>query len=517
MLLNRAKLALFGLLAILSFSVGMAMAGPITLNALDGTVSVSGELIEYDGVTYRLATPVGEISLNADQVACIGADCPNLAADRTDFTMSGAAAVGENLLPALIEVFALERGGDLDVNPVSDGATKYSVLDADGTVHAEITVQSRDSLTGFSDLLEGSADIGVSSRRVSEVEVTAFDLAGKGKLRNADNEQIIALDGVILAVNRNNPVRVLDMRQIAGIFDGSITNWKQLGGLDAPIVVYRQAVTSGAATVLAARVGGLPFSDQAVVLDSETAVSDAVTADENGIGLTSFAQERNARALAVRSVCGAVYEPTAFSIKTEEYPLSRRLYFYSTGQSLPGVAAEFIEFVKSSDAQAVINNAGYVGQNPSVASLENQGRRMAQAIVSATGRTELLQLQDVTSIILDAERLSFTLRYNEKGELDARAVSDIERLAAMIKDKKFVSRQLLVLGFSDNAGSANAQLSATQSIAEKVRDEIVTATGRVNLGNVRISPVGYGSLLPLSCNETNAGRAGNNRVEIWVK
>ncbi len=517
MLLQRSKFVAFGVIAILFFGVNGALAEKITLNALDGTVSVSGDLLDYDGVTYHLKTPVGEISIAADQVSCIGADCPNLVAGKVEFSIVGSATIGENLLPSLIEVYALERGGDLEVSTAADGTTTYSVLEAGGAIHAEITVLPQDSLGGFAALVEGSTDIGMSSRRASNAEAAGFELAGQGKLREASQERIIALDGVILAVNRANPVQALDMEQSAGIFEGRITNWKQVGGNDAPIVVYRQADTSGTATVLSMRAGGVQYSGPAIVLETESDVSDAVTADQNGIGLTSFSQERNARALDIRSVCGAVFEPSLFSIKTEEYPLTRRMYFYTTSKPLPDVAAEFIEFVQSDGAQSVINNAGYTGQNSGRASLENQGRRMAQAIVSAGGRTELLQLQDLTTIILDAERLSFTLRYNESGALDARALRDIERVAAMIRNKEFTSRQLLILGFSHNQNSANEQLSSTQSIAQNVRDAIVTATGRANLGNVRLSPIGYGSLLPLSCNESEDGRASNNRVEIWVK
>jgi phosphate transport system substrate-binding protein len=511
------KQAIFGIIVLLSMQAGAGHTETVTLNALDGTVSLSGELIEFTGTTYVLGTPVGEMIVEASQVECIGAGCPNLVAESTGFTLSGAITMGEDLMPALIEAFALERGRELEAGTTAEGEKTYTVLEPDGTVYAVITVRSSDSVNAFADLIEGSADIGMSSRRINKAEVAAFDLGGKGKMRSAGQERVVAMDGVVVAVHAGNPVQVLDMAQIAGVFDGSITNWQQLGGADAPITVYRQAETSGAAAILAAQAEGLVFSEAATVLASERAVSEAVMADENGIGLTSFARLQGAQAVALRSPCGAVFAPENYALKTEEYPLSRRLYFYTTRANLPDVANEFLAFVASPRAQDIIDNAGFVGQNPGVATLASQGRRMAQGIVAASGRTELLQLQDITSIVLDAKRLSFTLRFDEDGALDSRALQDIERLAAMIRNREFLSRQILLFGFSDNTKSSGIQLNATQGRAQDVRDALVRATGRAKLGNVRISPIGYGSLFPLACNETSAGRARNNRVEIWIK
>jgi len=520
MFLRKLKSLTAGLIAILSLGWAPIQAEQVTLTSIDGTVSMTGELLGYDGVTYMLGMLIGEISLDASQVVCEGDGCPNLTAGLTEFTIAGAGGIGANLLPVLIEVFALDRGGDLEVSVNQDGDRQYSVLEADGTVYASIIVRASDSISGFAGLMEGAAAVGMSSRRINGNEIAAFDLAEKGPMDSAAQEHILALDGVIAAVNQNNPVQVLSLAQIGGIFEGSITNWSELGGENAAINLYRRNEFSDTIEAFAnATAGSGPqgFSSAATVFETDIAVSDAVAADANGIGLTSFAQKRNAKAVTLRSVCGELFEPSDFAIKTEEYPLTQRMYLYTANAGLPDVAQEFLDFATSPKTQSVIAAAGFVDQSASSAGLDAQGRRLAQAIVSSDGRTELLQLQDLASIMLDAERLSFTLRYDENGNLDARANADIERLAAMIKSGVFASRQLLIFGFSDNAEAANAQLVSTQAIAQTVRDQIVKETGRANLGNLRISPIGYGRLMPLGCNETPGGRASNNRVEIWVR
>ncbi|MBL1435966.1 MAG: substrate-binding domain-containing protein [Rhodobacteraceae bacterium] len=520
MFLRNPKSLAAGLAAILSLTISPLHAEPITLNSLDGTVSMTGELLEYDGVTYLLGMLIGDISLDASQVTCEGAGCPNFAAGLTEFSIAGSGAIGDTLLPTLIEVFALDRGGDLEVSTNVDGSQKFDVLEADGSVYASITIQTSNSIDGFSGLMDSTAVIGMSSRRISSNEAAAFDLSGKGQLDSPAQEQIIALDGLIAAVNQNNPVQALSIAQMGAIFGGEITNWNQLGGHDAPIALYRRDAAADTATFFsdtAMSAGGQSYANSAIVLDTDEAVSDAVAADENGIGITLYSQERNARAVAIRSVCGQIFEPSAYAIKTEEYPLTQRMYLYTSKTGLPDIAAEFLDFASSPAAQSVISRTGFVDQSASRADLDGQGRRLAQAIVSSAGRSELLQLQDLASIMLDAERLSFTLHYAEGGALDARALADIERLAAMIRNGEFASRQMLVFGFSDNTGAANAQLVSTQAIAQDVRDQIVVATGRANLGNLRISPIGYGHIMPLGCNETARGQRGNNRVEIWIK
>ena len=520
MFMCKPKLALTGLATFLSLIYSPISADTVTLNSVDGSVSISGDLLEYDGVSYRLKMLIGEITIEASQVECEGPGCPNLVSDITEFSIVGSNSIGMDLLPTLIEVYALERGGDLNISTGENGATVYEVHDADGTEYASISVVSNDSMAGFSSLMEGSAVIGMSSRRVSGNEVAAFKLTGHGLLNSAELERIVALDAVVVAVNDNNPVSILSLDQMASIFDGSITNWNQVGGSDAPIRLYRRDEASGTTTVFsnaAMAPSGRRLTQNAVLLNSDAEVSDAVAADENGIGLTSYAQEGNARSVAIRSVCGQLFEPSEFTIKSEEYPLTRRMYLYTNGEIIPDVASEFLAFVASDDAQSVILNSGFVGQDSSRATLDQQGRRMAQAIVSSSGRTELLQLQDLTGIVLDAERLSFTLRQGVTGAFDSRAMADIERLAEMIRDGEFGGRQLLVFGFSDNSAPADVQLTDTQDLAQRAREAIVAATGSANLGNVRISPIGYGGLLPLACNETPFGQARNNRVEIWVK
>lgn len=505
----------------LTFVSGNAFSQEVILKSDDGTIQMSGVLDGFDGETYELSTAIGVVRLSASNVTCIGEACPDLVSAVDAFTITGSSTISNELLPILIEAYAFDRGGDFAMDIVGDGISRFSILEADGSVYSTITVISGSSNDAFVALAAGTALIGLSSRPVSSVEQERFFAAGAGDLTSPEQERIIALDGIIAVVHRDNPVRVLSLDQISQVFAGDINNWFQLGGKNAPIVLYRRDENLGVSSDFqnaVMRPLRRAFSQNANVLQSNAAVSDAVGRDVNGIGISSIVDERNARAISLRTVCGQVLAPSDFTIKTEEYPLSRRMYLYTKSGALPDRASELIDFIASSLAQEIVENAGFVGQNVARVSLNQQGRRIANAIVAETDANALGKLQTLLSTVLDAERLSLTFRFiSGTSDLDNRAMGDVDRLAAMIRAGDFSNQQILVLGFTDNIGSADENAQLSQSRAEQVREAIIAAVGSRNLGNVKITPVGFGNISPLGCNETEFGRQTNRRVELWVR
>ncbi len=497
-----------------------AQAQQVTLQSLDQSYLMTGKLVGFDGETYQLETSIGPLSLNVAQVSCEGVACPDLMANVNEFTLAGSSTIARDVMPAMIEAYAFELGGDLEVEAVSEAQIKYTVLDAAGEVYAVITVNASDSRDAFAALEQREATIGLSTRRVTDSERNRFLRNGRGDLTSPENEQILALDGMVVTVSPRNPIRTLSLNQISDIFAGNIRNWREVGGLDASINVYRRDQNSGATQVfqnLVMAPSRQVLSNTAFLLDSNAAVSDAVAQDPNAIGITSVVSQRNAKALALRSVCGQVFSPSEFSIKTEEYPMSRRMFLYTTGGPIPTKALEFLDFAASDVGQSVIENSGLVSQSVSTSSLNNQGRRLAHALISERDRGALELLQEMISGLLDAERLSLTFRF-KSGSVspDNRALVDIQRLAEMVANGDFDGKRLMIIGFSDSIGAINENQRLSQARAESIRDVLVAALGAA-VSNVQFTPFGYGKLSPLGCNETVDGRDTNRRVEIWVR
>jgi phosphate transport system substrate-binding protein len=386
---------------------------------------------------------------------------------------------------------------------------------------ADITITSLGSSAGFAALLEGQAQIAMSSRPVRQREIDVFDQRGLGTMNAAGQEHVLGLDGLISIVSRSNPIQAISIENIAAIFAGRITNWAQIGGPDAPINVYIRDSQSGTNQVfqqLVLEPFGLGFAPTAQQYDSNSELSDAVAADPFGIGFTGYSFERNARAIGIQEVCGIITQPSPFAIKSEEYPLARRLYLYTTNQALSPHASNLIDFIDSDEAQDVISASGYIDQAISATRVDDQGLRLANAMFSAEDTTQLLELRDFAASIVNAERLSSTFRFQPGSSiLDVRAQRDAVRLAEYLSRGGFENKEILVLGFTDSIGRPDLNRALSFRRAQQVLDSIQAAAAPGALEGIQFDVLGYGELSPLGCNETFNGRRINRRVEIWVR
>lgn len=519
MINRKARLALS--IACLLAGLSGAHAQEIKLQSFDGSFSLSGRLVGFDGETYQLVTSVGEMSLSASNVSCEGADCPDLMSNDKEFTIAGSQTIGTEMMPAMIEAYAFDLGGDLEIEVLSDAQIKYTVLDGGGEVRAVITLDLGTSNDAFTALESREAVIGLSTRRATDGERSRFLRAGRADLTSPAHEQILALDGLALMVNPSNPIQTLTLNQISDVFAGNVHNWREVGGRDAPINVYRRDVQTGATQVFGTLVmqpTRRPLSNTAFIMESNAAVAAAVAEDENGIGLSSVLNAQNVRILALRSVCGQVSAPSDFTIKTEEYPMSRRMFLYTDNGPMPAVAKAFIDYVTSDAAQAVVEQIGLVNHHVARASLNDQGRRLAHALMAERDRASLALLQEMVAGLVDAERLSLTFRFKSGSVLpDNRALADINRLAEMVRNGDFEGKRLLIIGFADSSGALNENQRLSQARAKIIRDVLVEAVGAGGARDVQFTPFGYGKLSPIACNETEDGRNTNRRVEIWVR
>ncbi|MCF6271973.1 MAG: phosphate ABC transporter substrate-binding/OmpA family protein [Rhodobacteraceae bacterium] len=507
--------------ACLMLGLSAAQAQTVTLRSQDMSFSMTGTLADFDGENYILVTSIGKLTLSIDAVTCDGDACPDLMTNVDTFSIAGSSTIGQKLLPQMMDAYAFSLGGDVAVDILSATQVKYTITDQNGDMYSTITLDLGNSDDAFSALESGAALVGMSSRRVTDGERSRFLRLGKGNLTSPEQEKILALDGLAVSVNPDNPIQTLSLNQISDIFSGNIRNWREVGGLDATINIYRQDERAGATQVFEGLVmepNRQLFSNSAFIQNNNADVADAVIGDENGIGIVSLADIGNSQVLSLRSACNQVASPTGFSLKTEEYPMSRRMYLYVDGGNMPDKVAEFIDFLTSNEAQDLVERSGFVSQNVVMGSLDDQGRRLAHALIAERDRASLELLQEMVASLLDAERISLTFRFKSGSvEPDNRAVNDIQRLAEMVRRGEFDGKRLVIIGFADSIGAINENQRLSQARAESVRDVLVEAVGVENQGAIQFTPIGYGKLSPIGCNETEDGRDTNRRVEIWVR
>ncbi len=218
----------------------------------------------------------------------------------------------------------------------------------------KLQVTGGGSGTGISALINGTTDICMSSRPIKEAEVEKL----RTRFNTTGTEIAVAKDGVTFYVSEKNPLNSLTQEQLQGIYLGDITNWKEVGGPDAPIVVYSRENSSGTYVfVKDTLLGGEDYTPRAQTLPGTAAVVNAVAKEKNGIGYGGAAYAKGVKELKIK-VGSEEVAPSADNIKSGKYPLSRDLYFYLRNKPA-GEAKAFIDFVLSAEGQQIVNSVGY--------------------------------------------------------------------------------------------------------------------------------------------------------------
>ncbi len=220
---------------------------------------------------------------------------------------------------------------------------------------AVVAITGGGSGTGIAQLINGTTDIAQSSRPMKDAEKQKAQEQGGG----AVEEHAVARDGVTVYVHAANPVATISMEQLKGVYTGTITSWKDLGGPDRPIIVYSRENNSGTYVFFKEHVlGGADFVERAQTLPGTAAVVNAVTQDVNGIGYGGIAYSGGIKRLGVLGADGTPVEPTEETIRSGAYPLSRPLYWYVSAKAPPAAHA-LLAWVLSPAGQAHVTEVGY--------------------------------------------------------------------------------------------------------------------------------------------------------------
>ena len=203
--------------------------------------------------------------------------------------------------------------------------------------------------SGITAVAEGRCDIGLSSRSLKDEEVA-----------QGLTETKLALDGIAVVVNPENPVADLTLEQIAQIYTGEITNWSEVGGNDAEIVVIGREAGSGTRDGFESITGTGEACQYRQELTSTGDVITTVAQNPDAIGYASLASvEDSVKALSVDGVL-----PSEDTVKDGSYKVQRPFVLVTVeGKELTPVAQKFFDYITSPDAAAIIAKAGAVAAN----------------------------------------------------------------------------------------------------------------------------------------------------------
>ena len=237
---------------------------------------------------------------------------------------------------------SIKISGSTTVQPIAQAAADKLLADNKGLT---ISVAGGGSGAGIKDCISGANNIGTSSRKLTTEEAATL------------TPYVIANDGIALIVNPNNPVKNLTKEQAAKIFLGEITNWKDVGGNDAPILVQTRETGSGTLSTLSE----LLLEKAAVVstatpYTSSALIKQAVAKDINAIGFDSIGYvDSSVKVLSLESI-----KPTTETVKDGSYLLSRSLYVLTQGTPTEA-SARYIDYLRSQECQKdIIIKEGYI-------------------------------------------------------------------------------------------------------------------------------------------------------------
>jgi len=277
--------------------------------------------------------------------------------------VAGCGRAGEETAVAApeIEQRAIQnKGSDTLVNVALAWAEAYREVDPS----VSIAVTGGGSGTGIAALINGTVDIANASRAMNQDEINQAQANGIEPV-----EHVVAVDALAVIVNLENPVSELTIGQLADMYTGRITNWQEVGGSDAPIVLLSRETNSGTHVYFleeVVRQGSSEntdiFAPQTLLMPSSVGITSEIRRNPNAIGYDGlgYVDTEHEKVIAIAPDSDSAFVlPTVATASAGEYPLSRNLFMYTAGEPA-GVVAEYLDWILSADGQAIVAQLGFV-------------------------------------------------------------------------------------------------------------------------------------------------------------
>jgi len=277
------------------------------------------------------------------------------------FTACGSRNPQNNAQPpaASAQTYIENKGSDTLVNLALAWAEKYQ----NDHPEVQISVTGGGSGTGFAALINGSIDVANASRGIKPEEIEEAKKNGFEPV-----EIIVANDAIAVIVNPENPISELTLEQVSRIYKGELTNWKELGGEDRPIVRLSRETNSGThvyflETVI--RLGSSEdkaiFSADTLLLPSSEGIIAEVSDNPNAIGYDGLGYiVDSVKVLAIgEDPDGPYFLPSVKTVKKHQYLISRDLFMDINGAP-QGNLKDYIDWILQPEAQAIVTALGFI-------------------------------------------------------------------------------------------------------------------------------------------------------------
>ncbi len=252
------------------------------------------------------------------------------------------------------------KGSDTIVNLALAWAEAYGAINPG----ISIAVTGGGSGTGIASLINGTVDIANASRTMKDEEIEDARANGIEPVQH-----IIAVDALAIIMHPDNPVNELTIPQLSDIFTGRITNWRDVGGNDAPIILVSRETNSGTHVYFLEEVvrkgekeNSDIFAPQTLLMPSSVGITSEVRRNPNAIGYDGlgYVDPEHEKVLAVAVDAGQPFIlPSVATAADNSYPLSRGLFMYTAGEAT-GVLADYLDWIMGPEGQQIVIDLGFV-------------------------------------------------------------------------------------------------------------------------------------------------------------
>ena len=249
-------------------------------------------------------------------------------ADDSKLVIKGSDTLGAKLVPQLAEAYKAAHPG------------------------VSFSIAAEGSTTGIAAIIDGTADIGMASRRAFPEEISAATANGRTM-----KATIVAYDGIAIIVNNANSVKALTKKQIEQIFTGEVTDWSAVGGAPGAISIYTRNTSSGTySDFKKMTMSAKDYAASAQKMAGNEEIASEVGKNPNGIGYVGMAylKAANIHPVAVDGVM-----PNQETVRSKTYPVSRSTFYYTNGEPT-GLAKQFVDFTISPAGQKIVLEVGFV-------------------------------------------------------------------------------------------------------------------------------------------------------------
>ena len=262
-------------------------------------------------------------------------------------------------------------GSDTEVNVVNQLAEEFMKQDSTRS----ISVTGGGSGAGLNALIKGSADIANSSRKLSDSEQKRAQQNGMRLV-----PFVFGKDAVAFVTHPNLPVEALTLKQLGAIYRGEITNWKEVGGYDAPISLYGRQSSSGTFIYIRQKVLQGDYAQTTNRMNGNAQIVESVRRDSTGIGYVGIGYivdadgsvQEGLQSIKIQLSDSTIADPAnRQAISAGQYPLSRPLYQYFDVRKRD-LIAPFLRFEISDKGQEIVRNNGFYALDSSYQELNQE-------------------------------------------------------------------------------------------------------------------------------------------------